>query len=53
MLPLLPSSESAGVTKELETVFVVLLNPTSVAKMVSEKCKPVNNRSLLNFRYVS
>lgn len=52
MLPLLPNSESARVTKELATVFVVLVNPRSVAKMVSEKW-PVNNRSLLNFCYVS
>lgn len=53
MLPLLPSSESAGVIKELASVFVVLVNPRSVAKMASGKCKLVNNRSLLNSRYVS
>lgn len=37
MLPLLPSFESAGVTKELATVFVVLVNPRSIAKIASEK----------------
>lgn len=37
MLPLLPSSESAGVTKELATVFFMPVNPSSIAKIASEK----------------
>lgn len=39
--------------KKWQEFFVVLVNSRSAAKMVSEKCKPANNRSLLNFHYVS